>query len=155
MGFATGVVLAMQELPKFSDIEAAAKRIAQEAVVTPLLENAQLNGLVRGRIFIKAECLQRTGSFKFRGAWNCISKLDPARNKGGIVAYSSGNHAQGVAAAAQLRGISALIVSPRIRPKRKKQHQTMALKCNLWTGTKTGRNCKSYVAKREACWYRR
>jgi threonine dehydratase len=120
MGFATGVVLAMQELPKFADIEAAAKRIAREAVVTPLLENAKLNALVGGRIFIKAECLQRTGSFKFRGAWNCISKLDPARNKGGVVAYSSGNHAQGVAAAAQLRGVSALIVMPEDTPEIKK-----------------------------------
>jgi threonine dehydratase len=120
MDFATGVVLAMQELPKFSDIEAAAKRIAQEAVVTPLLENAKLNALAGGRIFVKAECLQRTGSFKFRGAWNCISKLDPARNKGGVVAYSSGNHAQGVAAAAQLRGVSALIVMPEDTPEIKK-----------------------------------
>jgi threonine dehydratase len=120
MDFATGVVLAMQELPKFSDIEAAAKRIAQEAVVTPLLENAKLNALVGGRIFIKAECLQRTGSFKFRGAWNCISNLDPTRNKGGVVAYSSGNHAQGVAAAAQLRGVSALIVMPEDTPEIKK-----------------------------------
>ena len=110
----------MQELPKFADIEAAAKRIAREAVVTPLLENAKLNALVGGRIFIKAECLQRTGSFKFRGAWNCISKLDPARNKGGVVAYSSGNHAQGVAAAAQLRGVSALIVMPEDTPEIKK-----------------------------------
>ena len=110
----------MQELPKFSDIEAAAKRIAREAVVTPLLENAKLNALVGGRIFIKAECLQRTGSFKFRGAWNCISKLDPARNKGGVVAYSSGNHAQGVAAATQLRGVSALIVMPADTPEIKK-----------------------------------
>ena len=110
----------MQELPKFADVEAAAKRIAHEAVVTPLLENAKLNALVGGRIFIKAECLQRTGSFKFRGAWNCISKLDPARNKGGVVAYSSGNHAQGVAAAAQLRGVSALIVMPEDTPEIKK-----------------------------------
>ena len=110
----------MQELPKFSDVKAAAKRIAREAVVTPLLENAKLNALVGGRIFIKAECLQRTGSFKFRGAWNCISKLDPARNKGGVVAYSSGNHAQGVAAAAQLRGVSALIVMPEDTPEIKK-----------------------------------
>ena len=110
----------MQELPRFSDVEAAAKRIAHEAVVTPLLENAKLNGLVGGRIFIKAECLQRTGSFKFRGAWNCISKLDPAQNKGGVVAYSSGNHAQGVAAAAQLRGVSALIVMPEDTPEIKK-----------------------------------
>lgn len=110
----------MQELPKFLDVEAAAKRIAREAVVTPLLENAKLNALVGGRIFIKAECLQRTGSFKFRGAWNCISKLDPARNKGGVVAFSSGNHAQGVAAAAQLRGVSALIVMPEDTPEIKK-----------------------------------
>ncbi|MDP1702347.1 MAG: threonine/serine dehydratase [Aestuariivirga sp.] len=106
----------MQELPKFSDIEAAAKRISGEAVVTPLLENAKLNALVGGRIFMKAECLQRTGSFKFRGAWNCISKLDPARSKGGVVAYSTGNHAQGVAAAAQLRGMAALIVMPEDTP---------------------------------------
>jgi threonine dehydratase len=120
MGFATGVVLAMQELPKFSAVKAAAKRIAHEAVVTPLLENAKLNALAGGRVFIKAECLQRTGSFKFRGAWNCISKLDPARNKGGVVAYSSGNHAQGVAAAAQLRGVSALIVMPEDTPEIKK-----------------------------------
>ncbi len=102
----------MQELPKFSDIELAAKRIKGEAVLTPLLENVKLNALVGGRVFIKAECLQRTGSFKFRGAWNCISKLDPTVNQGGVVAYSSGNHAQGVAAAAQLRGVSALIVMP-------------------------------------------
>ena len=120
----------MQELPKFADIEAAAKRIAREAVVTPLLENAKLNALVGGRIFIKAECLQRTGSFKFRGAWNCISKLDPARNKGGVVAYSSGNHAQGVAAAAQLLGVSALIVMPEDTPEIKKANTKV-----LWCGS--------------------
>ena len=110
----------MQELPKFSDIELAAKRIKGEAVLTPLLENVKLNALIGGRIFIKAECLQRTGSFKFRGAWNCISKLDPSLNKGGVVAYSSGNHAQGVAAAAQLRGVPALIVMPEDTPEIKK-----------------------------------
>ena len=112
--------MAMQELPIFSDIALAAKRIRGEAIVTPLLENAKLNALVGGRVFIKAECLQRTGSFKFRGAWNCISKLDPAANTGGVVAYSSGNHAQGVAAAAQLRGVSALIVMPEDTPQIKK-----------------------------------
>ncbi len=112
--------MTVQELPIFSDIELAAKRIQGEAVVTPLLENVKLNGLTGGRVFIKAECLQRTGSFKFRGAWNCISKLDPAVNKGGVVAYSSGNHAQGVAAAAQLRGIPALIVMPEDTPEIKK-----------------------------------
>ena len=112
--------MAMQELPIFSDIALAAKRIRGEAIVTPLLENAKLNALAGGRVFIKAECLQRTGSFKFRGAWNCISKLDPAANTGGVVAYSSGNHAQGVAAAAQLRGVPALIVMPEDTPEIKK-----------------------------------
>ena len=112
--------MAAQELPVFSDIELAAKRIQGEAVLTPLLENVKLNALTGGRVFIKAECLQRTGSFKFRGAWNCISKLDPAQNKGGVVAFSSGNHAQGVAAAAQLRGIPALIVMPEDTPEIKK-----------------------------------
>lgn len=110
----------MQKLPDFSDILRAEKRIRGEAVVTPLLENAKLNAIAGGRVFIKAECLQRTGSFKFRGAWNCISKLDPAANPGGVVAYSSGNHAQGVAAAAQLRGVSALIVMPEDTPEIKK-----------------------------------
>lgn len=110
----------MQELPIFSDIALAARRIRGEAVFTPLLENAKLNELAGGRIFLKAECLQRTGSFKFRGAWNCISKLDPAANKAGVVAYSSGNHAQGVAAAAQLRGVPALIVMPEDTPEIKK-----------------------------------
>jgi threonine dehydratase len=112
--------LAAQELPVFADIELAAKRIQGEAVLTPLLENVKLNALTGGRVFMKAECLQRTGSFKFRGAWNCISKLDPAKNKGGVVAFSSGNHAQGVAAAAQLRGIPALIVMPEDTPEIKK-----------------------------------
>ncbi len=112
--------MAAQELPVFSDIELAAKRIQDEALATPLLENVKLNALVGGRVFLKAECLQRTGSFKFRGAWNCISKLDPAVNKGGVVAFSSGNHAQGVAAAAQLRGIPALIVMPEDTPEIKK-----------------------------------
>lgn len=112
--------MAAQELPVFSDIELAARRIQGEAVLTPLLENVKLNALTGGRVFLKAECLQRTGSFKFRGAWNCISKLDPAKNKGGVVAFSSGNHAQGVAAAAQLRGIPALIVMPEDTPEIKK-----------------------------------
>jgi threonine dehydratase len=105
-----------KELPAFLDIERAAKRIRGEAVLTPLLESVHLNARVGGRVFIKAECLQRTGSFKFRGAWNCISKLDAQLNKGGIVAFSSGNHAQGVAAAAQLMGLPALIVMPKDTP---------------------------------------
>lgn len=143
----------MQELPKFSDVEAAAKRIAHEAVVTPLIENAKLNALVGGRVFIKAECLQRTGSFKFRGAWNCISKLDPHKNKGGVVAYSSGNHAQGVAAAAQLRGVSALIVMPEDTPEIKKAN-TKAYGAEVVTYDRATESreeiANHYVAKRNA-----
>lgn len=103
-------------LPEFKDIEKAARRIEGFAVRTPVLESPKLNALTGGRILIKAECLQRTGSFKFRGAWNMISKLDARKAKGGVVAYSSGNHAQGVAAAAQIKGLPALIVMPADTP---------------------------------------
>lgn len=103
-------------LPEFKDIEKAARRIEGFAVVTPVIESPKLNAITGGRVLIKAECLQRTGSFKFRGAWNMISKLDAKKAKGGVVAYSSGNHAQGVAAAAQIKGLPALIVMPADTP---------------------------------------
>ena len=79
---------------------------------TPLLESEALNERVGGRVLLKAECLQRTGSFKFRGAYNAISQTDAAA----VVAYSSGNHAQGVAAAARLLGKAATIVMPADAP---------------------------------------
>lgn len=103
-------------LPGFEDVRDAARRLHGLAVMTPVIENHRLNAMVGGRVLVKAECLQRTGSFKFRGAWNCISRLDPKAHPGGVVAYSSGNHAQGVAAAAQLRGLPALIVMPADTP---------------------------------------
>jgi len=103
-------------LPVFTDVEKAAQRIAGYAVRTPVIESPVLNARTGGRVLIKAECLQRTGSFKFRGAWNFISQLDPAAHPGGVVAFSSGNHAQGVAAAAQIRGLPALIVMPADTP---------------------------------------
>ncbi|MBC8036475.1 MAG: threonine/serine dehydratase [Rhizobiales bacterium] len=103
-----------------AEIEKAARRLEGFAVHTPVLESPMLNGRTGGRILVKAECLQRTGSFKFRGAWNCISQLDPAAAKGGVVAYSSGNHAQGVAAAAQIKGLQAAIVMPSDTPEIKK-----------------------------------
>lgn len=102
--------------PGFDDILAAAKRIAGHAVRTPLLESTLLNEAVGGRLLVKAENLQRTGSFKFRGAYNNIASLPEAVQTRGVVAYSSGNHAQGVAAAAQLLGVSALIVMPEDAP---------------------------------------
>ncbi len=107
-------------LPDFSDVERAAERLLGQAVLTPVIESPRLNALTGGRILIKAECLQRTGSFKFRGAWNCIAQIDVKQNPGGVVAYSSGNHAQGVAAAAQMRGLPALIVMPADTPEIKK-----------------------------------
>ena len=104
-------------LPGLAEIEAAARRLAGRAVVTPLLESPALNARLGGRILLKPETLQRTGSFKFRGAYNKLSQLDEAQRRAGVVAYSSGNHAQGVAAAAQLLGLPAVIVMPSDAPR--------------------------------------
>ena len=101
------------------DIRAAAGRIAEYAVRTPLLESVHLNEMVGGRLLIKAEPLQRTGAFKFRGAFNTISQIPEADRPKGVVTYSSGNHAQGVAHAAQLLGIPATIIMPSDAPKLK------------------------------------
>lgn len=93
-------------------IEAAAARLAGRARRTPLLSSLFLDEIAGRRVFVKAECLQHTGSFKFRGAWNAVAALDPP----GVVAFSSGNHAQGVALAARLKGIPAVIVMPADAP---------------------------------------
>jgi threonine dehydratase len=104
------------------DVEAAARRIVRHAVYTPLLENHALNDRVGGRILLKPEMLQRTGSFKFRGALNRISQIPEQDRDKGVVAFSSGNHAQGVAAAAALLGISATIVMPADAPAIKRRN---------------------------------
>jgi len=104
---------------RFADVEAAAARLAGHAVVTPLLENRALNERVGGRVLLKPEVLQVSGSFKFRGAYNRLSQLDESQRRAGVVAWSSGNHAQGVAAAAALLGIPATIVMPEDAPKLK------------------------------------
>lgn len=103
-------------LPTFTDVTAAAKRLQGLAVRTPLLESPALNERVGGRVLLKAETLQRTGSFKFRGAYNRISQIPEAARAAGVVAYSSGNHAQGVAAAAALLGLPATIIMPSDAP---------------------------------------
>ena len=103
-------------LPVFHDIEEAAGRLAGLAIQTPVIESERLNEIAGRRVLIKPELLQRTGSFKFRGAYNKINRLSPERRRSGVVAFSSGNHAQGVAAAAQLKGIGALIVMPADTP---------------------------------------
>ena len=96
-------------------VEAAAQRLAGQAVETPLLHSHDLDARMGGRVFIKPETLQRTGSFKFRGAYNKISQLRGTAARS-VVAFSSGNHAQGVAAAAQLVGLPATIVMPSDAP---------------------------------------
>jgi threonine dehydratase len=108
----TDPAIALDTLPDFEDVRDAARQIAGKAHRTPLLEWAALNERAQGRVLIKPENLQRTGSFKFRGAYNRISRLDARESAAGVVAYSSGNHAQGVAAAAQIMGLPAVIVMP-------------------------------------------
>lgn len=117
-------------LPTAADIDAAAQRLAGVALRTPLLSSPALDALAGGRIFLKAETLQRTGSFKFRGAYNKISSIPVERRSAGVVAFSSGNHAQGVAAAARLLDMPAVIVMPRDAP-RPKRERTAALGAEL------------------------
>ena len=101
----------------FADIRAAAERLAGHAVETPLIESPALNELLGGRVLIKPETLQRVGAFKFRGAYNRLSQMSAEEKRGGVVAFSSGNHAQGVALAARLLGMPALIVMPSDAPR--------------------------------------
>jgi threonine dehydratase len=97
------------------------------AALHPLFwTQSALDGVTGGRIFLKAETLQRTGSFKFRGAYNKLAAIPPAERAGGVVAFSSGNHAQGVAAAARLLGMPCVIVMPKDAPRAKRQ-RTAAL----------------------------
>jgi threonine dehydratase len=106
-------------MTELADIQAAAVRLRDVAVETPLLESAELNAIAGGQIFLKAECLQRTGSFKIRGAYNLMSQMTSQQVERGVVAWSSGNHAQGVAAAGSLLGIKTTIVMPEDAPRAK------------------------------------
>jgi len=115
-----------QPLPTARDVDAAARLLHGVAWRTPLITSPALEALTGGRVFLKAETLQRTGSFKFRGAYNKIAAIPQERRAGGVVAYSSGNHAQGVAAAARLLGMPAVIVMPSDAP-RSKRERTAAL----------------------------
>lgn len=105
-----------QTPPGIADLHAAAARLAGLAVRTPLLVSPHLDAVTGARVLVKAECLQRTGSFKFRGGYNAVAGLDPDVRARGVVAVSSGNHAQGVAEAARLFGVAATIVMPSDAP---------------------------------------
>ncbi len=103
-------------LPDFAAVAAAAARLEGVAVRTPLLSSAELDRRIGRRVLLKAETLQLGGAFKFRGAYNRLSQLDAAGRRAGVVAFSSGNHAQGVALAARRIGCPALIVMPADAP---------------------------------------
>jgi threonine dehydratase len=117
---------AAPSLPTAADVDRAAQRLAGIALHTPLVASPVLDALTGGRIYLKAETLQRTGSFKFRGAYNKLSSIPAEQRAGGVVAFSSGNHAQGVAHAAKLLDMPAVIVMPRDAP-RPKRERTQAL----------------------------
>lgn len=101
----------------YDQVEAAQKRLSGKAKLTPVLQNEVIDKVAGARIFAKAECLQHTGSFKYRGAYNRLCQLSESERAKGVVAFSSGNHAQGVARAAKELGISAIIVMPEDAPK--------------------------------------
>lgn len=102
--------------PSIDDVHAAAQRLTGKVVVTPLLRNDVLGAITGTNAFVKAECLQHTGSFKFRGAYNSLSVLPGEKRKLGVVACSSGNHGQGIAEAARMFGTKATIFMPSDAP---------------------------------------
>ena len=97
-------------------IRAAAKRLHGHARRTPLLSSPFLDYIAGRKVYVKPECLQHTGSFKFRGGWSALSGMDPDTRANGVIAYSSGNHAQGVALAARMHGVPSVIVMPSDAP---------------------------------------
>ncbi len=103
-------------LPTYADVEAAAARIDGIAHRTPVQTSRTLNELVGGEVFVKCENFQRMGAFKFRGAFNALSKFSAEQRKAGVVAFSSGNHAQGIALSAKVLGMPATIVMPHDAP---------------------------------------
>ena len=117
-------------LPTAGDIGVAAERLKGVAVRTPLINAPVLDDALGARVFLKLETLQRTGSFKFRGAYNKVASIPADKRAAGVVAYSSGNHAQGVAAAARLLGMRATIVMPRDAPAAKRR-RTEALGADI------------------------
>jgi len=103
-------------LPTFSDVEVAAKRLEGVAHRTPVMTSRIADDRTGAKLFFKCENLQRSGAFKFRGAYNAISALSPGEKARGVVAFSSGNHAQAIALAASLLGMPATIVMPHDAP---------------------------------------
>ena len=107
-------------LPTAADVEAAARKLEGVIIHTPLVRSPVIDAMTGGKVFLKTETLQHTGSFKFRGAYNKIASIPQEQRAAGVVAFSSGNHAQGVAAAANMLGMRATIVMPKDAPKPKR-----------------------------------
>jgi threonine dehydratase len=133
-------------IPTLDDVRAAANRIAGIAVRTPLLRNDALDEATGARVYVKAECLQRGGAFKLRGATNAIAALAPEVRARGVIAYSSGNHAIAVATAAKLFGVSATIVMPADAPKIKLE-RTRAMGAEVITYDRGGESREAIGAK--------
>src|SRR6478609_1011725 len=106
-------------LPTYDDVVAAAARIASQAHRTPVLTSRIADEETGGTLFFKCENLQRMGAFKFRGAYNALAQFTPQQRRGGVVAFSSGNHAQAVALSARLLNMPAVIVMPHDAPQAK------------------------------------
>jgi len=104
------------QLPTYADVEAAAERLQGHANRTPVNTSRTLNAMLGAEVYFKCENFQRMGAFKFRGAFNALAKFTPAQRQGGVVAFSSGNHAQGIALSARLLGMPATIVMPHDAP---------------------------------------
>ena len=109
----------MPELPTFDDVAAAARRLAGHAHRTPVLRSRTADALLGAEVFFKCENLQRAGAFKFRGAFNALSRLDAAQRRAGVIAFSSGNHAQAIALAGRVLGVAATILMPDDAPQAK------------------------------------
>jgi threonine dehydratase len=109
------------ETPTYADILKAAARLDQHAVYTPVIQSPRLNKICSHNLYLKNETDQKTSTFKYRGAYNRLSALNDSERKRGVVAFSSGNHAQGVALAAKELGISATIVMPTTAPAKKRK----------------------------------
>jgi threonine dehydratase len=109
----------MSQLPTYDDVAAAAQRLQGQAHRTPVLRSSTADRLLGAQVFFKCENLQRMGAFKFRGAYNALARFSPAQRKAGVIAFSSGNHAQAIALSARLLGIPATILMPLDAPQAK------------------------------------
>lgn len=136
----------MLRAPTVGEVRVAADKLKSVTQQTPLLENREVNEMLSGRLLLKDEGLQRTGAFKFRGAYNRIIQMTDREKQRGVVTYSSGNHAQGVALAAQLLGTNATIVMPDDAPLAKME-ATRKLGASIVTFDRNSQNYEGVVAQ--------